>query len=144
MDGTGPLFPLSLQSPELAVDVPTSPPLSAAVFDEGLQCEETLVNLVHSWLPATRPALVDPSADALMPARLVAPLTGSHLVLEPAGSALDLRHQMLRCWPSPSLVEGRPTPNADLAVSGHRFVKSCTAPGLPNYTVHRRLLSSPH
>ena len=133
-----------LKPSELSVDVPSSTPLTAASSDDRLQGQEARVYLVRPRLPAARTALLDPHADALVPTVFVAALAGRHLVLEPAWTALDPRHQMFRRRLGPPVVKRRATPNADLAVSGHRLVKSCTAPGLPNYTVLRRLLSSPH
>ena len=88
-----------------------------------------------------------PYVDGLsrvMPTVFVAAPAGRHLVLEPAWTALDPRHEVFRRWLGPPVVKRRATPNTNLAVSGHGLIKSCTAPSLPNYTVLRRLLSSPH
>ena len=102
------------------------------------------MNLVRPRFPAPRSTFFDPRTDAPMPAVFVATLAGCHFVLEPTRAAFNPRNEMFRGWLCPPIVKRRATPNANPAISGHGLVKSCTAPGLPNHTVLRRLLSSPH
>ena len=102
------------------------------------------MNLVRPRLPPPSAAFGDPVADAPMASRLVAPLAGRHLVLEPAWTAFDLRDQVLGGRLHPAVVEGRLAPHADLSVPADGLVESCAAPSLPDHTVPRFVLSSPH
>ena len=135
---------LLVQTPQLPVDVPSRPALSAALSNDGLQRQEPAVNLVRPRLPPPSAAFGDPVADAPMASRLVAPMAGRHFVLEPAWPALDFRHQVLGGRLHPAIVEWGPAPHADITVPADGLAESCAAPSLPNHTVPRLLLSSPH
>jgi cation transport regulator ChaB len=109
--------PRASQATQLGTGVRPGPPLATSSRDGVQERLQRPFDHLATRFPPTPLALVDPLARCAMTPLVVAPPTGRDLVLQPAGSTLDARHEVLRGRAVEATLQGPSAPHALRAVA---------------------------